>query len=74
MVLGTGASGHVGGAVVSRLAPLGHDVVAMVRDVHTPLVMHHASCIIFIDHTWLWRRGDALHVAAIRRCLGYATL
>jgi nucleoside-diphosphate-sugar epimerase len=46
MVLGTGASGHVGGAVVSRLAPLGHDVVAMVRDVHTPLVMHHASCIM----------------------------
>ena len=44
-----------GAVVVSRLASLGHDVVAMVRDVqaasrrlpsgialHTPLVMHHA--------------------------------
>jgi len=32
MILVTGATGHVG-AVVSRLASLGHDVVAMVRDV-----------------------------------------
>ena len=34
MILVTGASGHVGRAVVCRLASLGHDVVAMVRDVH----------------------------------------
>jgi NAD(P)H dehydrogenase (quinone) len=32
MILVTGATGHAG-AVVSRLASLGHDVVAMVRDV-----------------------------------------
>src|SRR6266446_6380254 len=32
MILVTGATGHVG-AVVSKLASLGHDVVAMVRDV-----------------------------------------
>jgi hypothetical protein len=31
MILLTGATGHVGRAVVSRLASLGHDVVAMVR-------------------------------------------
>ena len=33
MIIVTGASGHVGRAVVYRLASLGHDVVAMVRDV-----------------------------------------
>jgi NAD(P)H dehydrogenase (quinone) len=33
MILVTGATGHVGCAVVCRLASLGHDVVAMVRDV-----------------------------------------
>jgi len=33
MILVTGATGHVGRAVVSRLASLGHDVVAMIRDV-----------------------------------------
>jgi uncharacterized protein YbjT (DUF2867 family) len=33
MILVTGDTGHVGRAVVSRLASLGHDVVAMVRDV-----------------------------------------
>ena len=33
MVLVTGATGRVGRAVVSRLASLGRDVVAMVRDV-----------------------------------------
>jgi NAD(P)H dehydrogenase (quinone) len=33
MILVTGATGHVGRAVVSRLASLGRDVVAMVRDV-----------------------------------------
>jgi NAD(P)H dehydrogenase (quinone) len=33
MILVTGATGHVGRAVVRRLASLGHDVVAMVRDV-----------------------------------------
>ncbi|MFL5047829.1 MAG: NmrA family NAD(P)-binding protein [Xanthobacteraceae bacterium] len=33
MILVTGATGHVGRAVVSRLASLGHDVAAMVRDV-----------------------------------------
>ena len=32
MILVTGATGHVGRAVVCRLASLGHDVVAMVRD------------------------------------------
>lgn len=32
MILVTGATGHVGSAVVGRLASLGHDVVAMVRD------------------------------------------
>lgn len=32
MILVTGATGHVGSAVVRRLAALGHDVVAMVRD------------------------------------------
>ncbi|WP_436149063.1 NAD(P)H-binding protein [Bosea sp. LjRoot90] len=31
MILVTGATGHVGRAVVGRLASLGHDVVAMVR-------------------------------------------
>lgn len=35
MILVTGATGHVGGAVVGRLASLGHDVVAMVRDRQT---------------------------------------
>src|ERR1700680_2451991 len=34
----------------------------------------YASCIIIIDPAWSWRRGDALHIAAIRRCLRYATL
>jgi uncharacterized protein YbjT (DUF2867 family) len=34
MILVTGATGHVGRAVVSWLASLGHDVVAMIRDVH----------------------------------------
>jgi NAD(P)H dehydrogenase (quinone) len=33
MILVTGATGHVGRAAVCRLASLGHDVVAMVRDV-----------------------------------------
>ncbi len=33
MILVTGATGHVGRTVVCRLASLGHDVVAMVRDV-----------------------------------------
>jgi NAD(P)H dehydrogenase (quinone) len=33
MILVTGAAGHVGRAVVCRLASLGHDVVAMARDV-----------------------------------------
>src|SRR5208283_5000328 len=33
MILVTAAAGHVGRAVVCRLASLGHDVVAMVRDV-----------------------------------------
>jgi NAD(P)H dehydrogenase (quinone) len=33
MILVTGATGHAGRAVVCRLASLGHDVVAMVRDV-----------------------------------------
>jgi len=33
MILVTGAAGHVGRAVVSRLASHGHDVVAMVPDV-----------------------------------------
>ena len=32
MILVTGATGLVGRAVVCRLASLGHDVVAMVRD------------------------------------------
>jgi NAD(P)H dehydrogenase (quinone) len=32
MILVTGAPGRVGRAVVCRLASLGHDVVAMVRD------------------------------------------
>ena len=32
MILVTGATGHVGRVVVCRLASLGHDVVAMVRD------------------------------------------
>jgi uncharacterized protein YbjT (DUF2867 family) len=36
MILVTGATGHVGRAVVSRLASLGHDVVAMARDVQAP--------------------------------------
>ena len=31
MILVTGATGHVGRAVVCRLASLGHDVVAMFR-------------------------------------------
>ena len=35
MILITGATGHVGGTVVSRLASLGHDVVAMVRSRQT---------------------------------------
>lgn len=35
MILVTGATGHVGGAVVRRLASLGRDVVAMVRDRRT---------------------------------------
>jgi NAD(P)H dehydrogenase (quinone) len=35
MILVTGATGHVGGAVVGRLVSLGHDVVAMVRDRQT---------------------------------------
>lgn len=35
MILVTGATGHVGGAVVRRLASLGQDVVAMVRDRRT---------------------------------------
>ncbi|WP_292415896.1 NAD(P)H-binding protein [Mesorhizobium sp.] len=35
MILVTGATGHVGRGVVRRLASLGHDVVAMVRDVET---------------------------------------
>ena len=33
MFLVTGATGHVGRVAVCRLAPLGHDVAAMVRDV-----------------------------------------
>jgi nucleoside-diphosphate-sugar epimerase len=33
MILVTGAASHVARAVVLRLASLGHDVVAMVRDV-----------------------------------------
>jgi NAD(P)H dehydrogenase (quinone) len=33
MILVTGVAGHVARAVVSRLASLGHDVVAMARDV-----------------------------------------
>ncbi|UVK39393.1 NmrA family NAD(P)-binding protein [Mesorhizobium sp. AR10] len=33
IILVTGATGHVGRAVVCKLASLGHDVVAMVRDV-----------------------------------------
>jgi NAD(P)H dehydrogenase (quinone) len=33
MILVTGATGHVGRAVVCRLASLGHDGIAMVRDV-----------------------------------------
>ena len=33
MILVTGATGRVGRAVVCRLASLGHDVVAMARDV-----------------------------------------
>lgn len=33
MILVTGAAGHVGRAVVCRLASLGYDVLAMVRDV-----------------------------------------
>ena len=33
MILVTEATGHVGPAVVCRLASLGHDVVAVVRDV-----------------------------------------
>ena len=35
MILVTGATGHVGGAVLGRLVSLGHDVVAMVRDRQT---------------------------------------
>ena len=35
MILVSGATGHVGGAVVRRLAAAGHDVVAMVRDPRT---------------------------------------
>ena len=31
MILVTGATGHVGGAVVHRLRPLGHQTVAIVR-------------------------------------------
>src|SRR5438309_103176 len=26
-----------------------------------------------VDRKWPWRRGDALHIAAIRRCLRHAT-
>jgi NAD(P)H dehydrogenase (quinone) len=33
VILVTGATGHVGHAVVCSLASLGHDVVAIVRDV-----------------------------------------
>lgn len=33
MILVTGATGHVGGAVVHRLRSLGLETVAMVRDV-----------------------------------------
>ncbi|KUM26799.1 hypothetical protein AU467_19995 [Mesorhizobium loti] len=35
MILVTGATGHIGRAVVRRLVSLGHDVAAMVRDVET---------------------------------------
>ncbi|TGQ53185.1 NAD-dependent epimerase/dehydratase family protein [Mesorhizobium sp. M1C.F.Ca.ET.193.01.1.1] len=35
MILVTGATGHVGRAVVRRLASCGHDVAAMIRDVET---------------------------------------
>jgi hypothetical protein len=39
-----------------------------------PYPVGYASCIIVIDLAWSWRRGDALLIAAIRRCLRYATL
>jgi nucleoside-diphosphate-sugar epimerase len=82
MILVTGAAGHAGRAVACGLASLGHDMVAMVRtsmsgtapkqaslNYHSPLVMQHALSLLIIR-----ARGDALHIAAIRRCLRYATL
>jgi uncharacterized protein YbjT (DUF2867 family) len=43
VILVNGATGHVGRAVVSRLASLGHDVVAMVRDVQVLACPRHVS-------------------------------
>jgi hypothetical protein len=39
-----------------------------------PYPVGYASGIIVIDHMRPWRRGDALHIAAIRRCLRHAIL
>ena len=60
MILVTGATGHVGRAVVCRLASLGHDVVAMVRDVQA--AMRLPSGIVL-------RAADDEDASALKRAL-----
>jgi len=44
------------------------------HSLNLPYPVGYASGIIVIDHAGSWRRGDALHIAAIRRCLRHAIL
>ena len=60
MILVTEATGHVGRAAVCRLTSLGHDVVAMVRDVQA--AMRLPSGIVL-------RAADDEDASALKRAL-----
>jgi NAD(P)H dehydrogenase (quinone) len=65
MILVTGATGHVGRAVVSRLVSLGHDMVAMARDVQAASMRLPSGIALRVadyDDRWALEKSPPLMV------------